>query len=452
MRKWPQSWLVVALAALAIASLVGLVAASEVRRAILLRTAMDIQHSLDRLAKVGELEALLSAADDGMRSYLLSSGAKRQTDLQRAVAATPTVLDGLAQLYLIDGSPSPAEFRELSSATAAHLRHLVAVRDLYDANGRAAAIELLNSGLDDSASRDLSRLMREIRDRERENVAMRSSEWRKEHRETRWLLALMAVALAGLVMAIARQGLRQSRALREQRQALEGAVRERTHELAALTSHLQSTVEVERAALARELHDELGGLLVAAKMDLNQLKPLLPLDDETTAARLKRIDSALANGVKFKRRVVEELRPTLLDNLGLLAALRWQVEQACATANLECDVALPEEEPALDNETRIGLFRIVQECLSNIMKHAQAGRVWLSMSVDATHLCLNVADDGIGFAQTDDSGVLHHGLSGMRHRARGMSGTLTIGARPGGGTLVSVTVPFVTAADASLRR
>ncbi|MBK6599615.1 MAG: CHASE3 domain-containing protein [Proteobacteria bacterium] len=429
------------LATLAVASVAGLMVVSEVRRGIAQRTALDIQYSLDRLAKLSELEVLVSNADARVRSYVLSGDLEQKAQFQEVVAQAPSMLDQLVHLSMAEGSRGPSEYREISSLVGVRFGQLFSLNDLYEQRGRDAALELLATGLNDRTTNQLALVIFEVHGRERANVSQRSQEWQAEHRQTQWLLVCIAATLVGLLALVARAGVQQSRQQAAHKRALEDAVEERTRELAALTSHLQATVEKERASLARELHDELGGLLVAARMDLQQLKSVLPADDAASAARFARIDKALDDGVQFKRRVIEGLRPTLLDNLGLFVALRWQMEQACASAGLSHDISLPQAEPALADDVRINLFRIVQECINNILKHAQAKNAWLEAAVDDEKLQITIADDGVGMAADAVSLATHHGLSGMRHRARGMGGAVQFSVRDGGGSVVTVTVP-----------
>ena len=158
--------------------------------------------------------------------------------------------------------------------------------------------------------------------------------------------------------------------LRDQKLQLERKVEERTRELVELSTHLQSVAEREKASLARELHDELGGLLVGARMDISWAEQHLTKSDTDLKQRLHRVQQNLSAGVDLKRRIIEELRPTLLDNVGLFAALRWQMKETCGRAGLKCIESYPDEEPRFKSEASIALFRIAQEAFSNILKHS----------------------------------------------------------------------------------
>jgi signal transduction histidine kinase len=199
--------------------------------------------------------------------------------------------------------------------------------------------------------------------------------------------------------------------------------------------------EKERAALSRELHDELGGLLVAARMDLSWLEEKVGSADPDIKAQFKRVQDALQAGVDLKRRVVEHLRPTLLDNLGLLPALRWQVADSCGRAGLNCVEHYPSEELNLIPEASIAIFRIVQESLTNILKHAQARNVEVSVDVVGESLVIRVGDDGVGLPADRRRTIRSHGLAAMRHRAIGLGGEWRI-VRAERGTEIEVRLPM----------
>src|SRR5690606_16849405 len=151
----------------------------------------------------------------------------------------------------------------------------------------------------------------------------------------------------------------------------------RTSELRDLSRHMSRVAESEKHALARELHDELGGLLVALRMDIAQLRRRTSAgtgQDPDLEARWARVEQALADGMELKTRVIEALRPTLLDTLGLFAALRWMASQCVEQAGLQLDVRGMDEEVDLPPETAIAVFRTAQEAIANIIRHARARR------------------------------------------------------------------------------
>src|ERR1700689_972486 len=167
---------------------------------------------------------------------------------------------------------------------------------------------------------------------------------------------------------------------------LEELLEARTRELGELSTHLQNFAEQERSELARKLHDELGGLLTAAKMDLSWLQT--HLEELPSEQRLSQLGEALDQAMSVKRRVVEHLRPSLLDHFGLATALRAHVESTCAQANLKLEARVDEEVGPVPKDIAFSLFRLVQEGMTNITRHADAQRVRLEFGGDASHYVL----------------------------------------------------------------
>jgi signal transduction histidine kinase len=142
----------------------------------------------------------------------------------------------------------------------------------------------------------------------------------------------------------------------------------------------------------------------------------------------------------MKRRIIEELRPTLLDNLGIASALDWQVRQACERADLACELNLADLE--LPPAVSIALYRIVQEALTNVVKYASARNVDVELLGDAQGVSLIVHDDGAGLPAGVESSRLSHGIAGMRQRVRALNGTFKISSRTGSGTTIEVYIPL----------
>lgn len=217
-------------------------------------------------------------------------------------------------------------------------------------------------------------------------------------------------------------------------------IEERARELSALSHHLQSLSEREKWELARKLHDELGGLLTAAKMDLSWLQSRL--EGAAIQERLSQLGGVLDEAMDLKRRVVEELRPSLLDHFGLPTAVRAYVESTCAKAGLTVRVNFEHSCESIPKDTAIALFRVVQEGLSNIIRHAHARTVKLEMRGDDRHCLLLLTDDGRGFDAESPEFRWSHGLMGMRQRAEGLAGRIDIQSSVGVGTTLSVEVPL----------
>ncbi|MGB3069981.1 MAG: CHASE3 domain-containing protein [Ottowia sp.] len=227
-------------------------------------------------------------------------------------------------------------------------------------------------------------------------------------------------------------------ALEAERDALESQVRERTTRLAELATHLQQAVEDERAHLARELHDELGALLTAAKLDVARLKSRLPPDATDLAERLKHLTETLNQGIALKRRIIEDLRPSSLSNLGLVASLEILCREFADRSGLHVQTAL--EPVELDSAAELTIYRMVQEALTNIGKYAEAKNIRVVLKNYVYHAEVSITDDGRGF---DPSALPQssHGLVGMRHRVEAGGGRLDINSGAGRGTRITGTVP-----------
>ena len=233
---------------------------------------------------------------------------------------------------------------------------------------------------------------------------------------------------------------RQRQALSSQAHRLEAAVRQRTNELNDLSTYLQKQSEAEKAGLARELHDELGALLPAARLDIAWLQGRNPGNDPERTERLAQLSAAVDHALNIKRRVIENLQPSLLTHLGLGAALIWYVQQTCDNAGLTHDVQVPESGVEVDAEVGLALYRIVQEALNNTIRHAKAREVRVELHETSQGHLLRIQDDGIGIVDFRPE-RLSHGLAGMRHRAAAMGGRFTVASRPGQGTCIEVEVP-----------
>ncbi len=231
---------------------------------------------------------------------------------------------------------------------------------------------------------------------------------------------------------------KQQQALQQERDLLERQVRERTATLAELATHLQQVREEERGHLARELHDELGALLTAAKLDVARLKSRLEGRPPEVSQRLQHLTETLNSGIALKRRIIEDLRPSALSNLGLTASLEILTREFSERSGV--DVAATLEPVELDESAQLTVYRLVQESLTNMAKYAQARHAEVSVHAWEGHVEVVVKDDGKGF----DPALARpstHGLAGMRHRVEATGGRLTVRTHPGGGTRIEAVLP-----------
>lgn len=218
---------------------------------------------------------------------------------------------------------------------------------------------------------------------------------------------------------------------------------ERSREdLRALSRHLQSVREEETARIAREVHDELGSTLTALKMDLAWLKTKLEQSPEEIKQKRAAMSNLVDAAVAVTRKIVTDLRPSVLDDLGLAAAIRWQASEfgRHAEANVRVDAAETGEEK-MSRDIALTLFRIFQETLTNIARHAKATEVDVKLTANDGAYVLQVHDNGVGFDETNVTKPTSHGIRGMRERARHFGGDISVSTKPGGGTTLVITVP-----------
>ena len=213
-------------------------------------------------------------------------------------------------------------------------------------------------------------------------------------------------------------------------------------ELRALASRLQKVREEERTGIAREIHDELGQALTGLKLDIAWMKHRLPRDHEVMAqcvSIIQRIDQTLT----AVRRIATELRPSVLDQLGLAAALEWQGQEFATRTGIEVDMDISVDGAAIPDDLGSSVFRILQESLTNVARHAYAKRVHISLAQMPEVLTLEVTDDGVGIRQEDhQQTTMSLGLIGMRERALACGGSFSMSSQQDHGTTVLLVVPL----------
>jgi PAS domain S-box-containing protein len=226
-----------------------------------------------------------------------------------------------------------------------------------------------------------------------------------------------------------------------ERKRAEQRLRESEEQLRALAAHLESAREEERARMARGIHDELGQMLTALRLDITWLARRVR---EPSAAVMRKMDEMIAmtdESIEASRRIVADLRPPILDDLGLVPAVQWYAEHLGKRAGLRVRVLTRGGEPALDPRLTVTAYRIVQEALTNVARHATARNVEVRIGTDDGNLLLEVSDDGCGIPASAASDRRAFGIAGMRERARSGGGTLEVSGVAGGGTLVRVVMP-----------
>jgi len=230
----------------------------------------------------------------------------------------------------------------------------------------------------------------------------------------------------------------QQRSMRAERDRLEREVQERTAQLTELARHLQNAREDERSHLARDLHDELGALLTSAKLDAARIKSRLSGSAPEALERLNHLVSTLNSGIALKRRIIEDLRPSSLNNLGLVATLEIHAREFAERSEVRVHMALAPV--SLPTSTELVIYRVVQEAITNVMKYARAQNLWLDLTTGDGFVEVSIRDDGAGF-DTSQRPKSAHGLLGMRFRVEAEGGQLDIHSAPGQGTRILARIP-----------
>ena len=231
-----------------------------------------------------------------------------------------------------------------------------------------------------------------------------------------------------------------------ERRLSEAELRRSREQLRALSSHLQTVREEERTHIAREVHDELGQALTALKIDLYALQRGLSRGNDPNVDRLtekiKSMSGLIDATIHSVRRIATELRPGILDDLGLVAAIEWQANDFQTRTGIKCEVTASVDYLELDRDRSTAAFRILQETLTNVARHASASRVGIELKRDDRSLVLEVRDNGKGITASELSGSKSLGLLGMRERAQLFGGDLRISGAAGNGTRVIVNMPL----------
>jgi len=384
-------------------------------------------------------------AETGSRGYLLTGDPRYLEPYNAAVAEIGQQLDRLRSSYPAN-SPEAGTLNALTLNVQRKLAEMdLSVRMRKQGNEEAWKSVLLTDVGKEHMDAIRSQATRLI------DSASGHMERAQEQVERSLRLARAGIAIVATAALIAfylylRQtnrlklaGEQQQAALQQERDLLESQVRDRTASLAQLATHLQQVREEERGHLARELHDELGALLTAAKLDVARLKSRLgPQLPPEVGQRLQHLTDALNSGIALKRRIIEDLRPSSLANLGLTAALEILAREFSERSGIEVATSL--EAVQLGEASQLTVYRIVQESLTNVGKYAEARQVDISVREYSNHVEVEIRDDGKGF-DVRSAKPSTHGLAGMRHRVEAAGGRLTVSSQPGQGTRIVASLP-----------
>ena len=392
---------------------------------------------------INQLHTRTLEAETGQRGYLLTG---RKEYLQPYEDSLSQINVGFVQLQArYQHHPDQMKIlQELQEITNSKLAVMALTIDLQKKNQAQASLDLV---LSYSGWQKMQR-MRALSDalvmNEESNLLKSQNHMLNSLMLNRAGIALLAaLSLTALILYLRQSlqlkhqqlGLQQLIAL--ERDQLEVTVSSRTRQLTELARYLQTTREDERSRLARNLHDDLGALLTSAKLDAARIKSRVATDSPETNSLLAHLVGNLNSSIALGRKIIEDLRPSALNNLGLVATLEILSREFAESSGLQVHGQF--EVVDLPPESELMVYRLMQEACTNILKYAKATNVWMQLRVQDAVVTASVRDDGVGF---DTSAMLgmSYGLLGMRYRVEAANGVLTINSKLGVGTLVQAQI------------
>lgn len=427
-----------------IAGVVSLVVANEVsyRRSIAATAALE--NTLEIKVAIQKLKELTLDAETGQRGYLLTGKEAYLAPYKSSIAQIDGTLDFLRN-RLAGNQDQLARFAAISRALSRKLGEMEMSIELRQKNQEVA----WRSVIETDQGKEYMDAMREAAKRLMEAVGQNVGVHQAQIRQT-LVISRFTIGTGAILSVIAfLLYLRQSRRLVVvekaakyrlglERDNLEKEVAERTAKLSELANYLETAREDERAHLARELHDEMGALLTAAKLDVSRLRSRLqPLTPELSE-RIDHLGQSLNAGIALKRQIIEGLRPSSLSHLGLLVTLEILAKESAERNGINIELQL--EPVTLEEALELTVYRFVQESLTNVTKYSKAKNVLIELQSMNRYAQISVQDDGVGF----DPQIVKtssYGLTGMRQRVEAAGGRIQIDSAPGKGTTLTAWLP-----------
>lgn len=436
------------LACLAVLAMVAVSETSYWRSAGKLETLTEVGAA--RTAVQDLAQAILDA-EASQRSYLLTHRDEYLRPYERALQQIDHSFNFLDQYYQKDDN-STAVLNRLHTVVDGKVSELTETMRLQREGKNDAAMELMLSDIGREKMDAVRQLTQELFARESANVtAERDAVNQTLGLGRLGVMVLSALGLLSLFMylrqtsALEAQREEQQRLVRGERDRLEEEVTQRTAQLVELTDHLQTAREDERNRLARNLHDELGALLTSAKLDAARIRSRLTGANPEALDRLNHLVETLNSSIALGRRIIEDLRPSTLGNLGLVPTLEILGRDYATHSGLRVHCEL--EPVKLPADAQLVVYRLVQEAITNITKHSQATQVWITLKAREGRAQVCVRDDGVGFDPTQQPRSAF-GLIGMRYRVAAEGGELKLRSAPGQGTSIEATLPETSPAPA----
>ena len=409
-------------------------------------------HALDTLTKTQSNRAKINAlmqqildAETGLRGYLLTGEERYLTPYTSSTEAINGTMDELRRIFIMNPTEL-ATFTPLARQVERKMSEMDLSLRLYRQGNNEAwrFVMFTDVGMENmDAIRNYSKSLLESIDQQAKSNLSDIEQTLSLSRIG--IATVTALGILGFFMylrqanALQQSHHREQEIQRDERNRLEEVVRERTATLTELATHLQQVREDERGHLARELHDELGSLLTAAKLDVARLKSKVDISAPEVSERITHLVDTLNSGIALKRRIIEDLRPSSLSNLGLTTALEILTREFGERSGIDIESNL--EQVDLPESTQLTVYRVVQESLTNIGKYAKAGHVIVTVHNYPTYVAVQIQDDGQGF-ELASMRPNSHGLAGMKHRVEAAGGRLTVASQPGKGTTISAVIPL----------
>ena len=389
-------------------------------------------------------------AETGQRGYLLTNRKEYLKPYVEAQVSVRTSLDWLVRYYSAT-EETDALMKLMASVARNKLSELAESNRLHDEGKEEAWRELMLSNIGAEQMDALRGLSEQLLKVETAKINQgRESVLRTLLLNRIGVSAMVTMSLLALFMylrqttALVRLREEQRRIVQAERDLLGIEVRRRTGQLTELARHLQTVREDERNHLARELHDELGALLTSSKLDVARLKSRLGVLAPDVADRLRHLNEGLNSGIALKRRIIEDLRPSSLSNLGLVSALDILVREWGERSDIVVEAEL--KPVHLRRSGELTVYRLVQEALTNISKYAMATEVQVELGSEDGVVHVAVRDNGVGFDVSAPRNSAH-GLLGMRYRLETEGGNLALISSPGKGTVIRADIPESVDAD-----
>lgn len=411
-----------------------------------------IYYTNGMVRNLNQVQANILKAESAQRGYLLTKKSDYIEPYKDSIKRTRSAITKLLASYGDNKQKLPEEKKltaKLTAAIEAKIAEMEITIDLQDAGKSKDALALVNmdKGLEQMA--DISSIISDYALLLNTDLNSLIS---KRNKSLSWarlsiflsilvLIVVVFYTFKMLVIEIIEKDKAKDQINEENRQ-YEIRLEENRKLLQSIALDAQSDIERERYHLARELHDELGSILTATKMDISwvmkKAKEIAPDIHEKLTRTVKYLDQ----GIQFKRQVVENLHPSMITTFGLWAAIRNMAEESATRNQWDLTINLPDDSCKLNNTLGLTIFRVVQETMNNASKYAQAKHLTLDIMVNDAMLKLEMMDDGIGIdLSTLDNTT--HGLSGMRHRIQAIGGKIEFESAPGKGMLTRVFLPLI---------